>query len=73
MRTKALLGGLAAATLAAQPIAATASSYAAAPVEGENAMGGEGSGLLGIGVFVAVVAAFYLIADSDDSDEPSSP
>lgn len=69
MRMKALLGGLAAATLAAQPIAATASSRVAASVESENAMGGESS-LLGLGVFIAVVAAFYLIASSDD--EPVS-
>lgn len=70
MRMKALLGGLAAATLVAQPIAATASSRVASSVEGENAMGGESS-ILGLGIFVAVVAAFYLIASSDD--EPASP
>jgi hypothetical protein len=65
MRMKALLGGLAAAALAAQPISAAAISRAAPSTEGENAMGGD-SGLLGIAVFVAVVAAFYLVASTDD-------
>jgi hypothetical protein len=69
MRMKALLGGLAAAALAAQPISAAAVSRAA-PVEGENALGGEG-GLVGLAIFAAVVAAFYFIASSDD--EPASP
>ena len=65
MRMKALLGGLAAAALAAQPISAAAVSRAAPAAEGENAMGGEGS-FLGIAIFVAVVAAFYFVASSDD-------
>lgn len=70
MRMKALLGGLAAAALAAQPISAAAVARAAPATEGESALGGDGS-LLGIGVFVALVAAFFLIAVSDN-DEPIS-
>lgn len=70
MRMKALFGGLAAAALMAQPISAATASRAASSVEGENALGGEGS-FIGIAVFAAVVAAFYLIASSDD--EPTSP
>jgi len=69
MRLKALLGGLAAATLAAQPLAATASFRAAAPSESENALGAE-SGLIGIAIFAAVVATFYVLAESND--EPVS-
>ena len=71
MRIKALLGGFAAAALAAQPIAAAAVTRAAPSTEGENALGGENGGLLGIGIFIAVVAAFYFIA-VQDNDEPIS-
>ena len=65
MRFKAMLGGLAAATLAAQPLAAADVSRAAPTVEGESEMGG-GVGLLGIAIFVAIVAAVYFIAESED-------
>ena len=71
MRMKALLGGLAAAALAAQPVAAAEMSRASAPAEGESAMGGEG-GLIGLAVFVAVVAAFFFIASSDNDDPVSA-
>lgn len=72
MRMKALLGGIAAATLAAQPVAAAAVSRDAPSTEGASALGGDGDGgLIGILVFAAIVAAFYFIAQSDN-DEPVS-
>ena len=71
MRMKALFGGLAAATLAAQPIVAAEASRPAAPVEGQSELGGDGS-LIGILVFVAVVAAFYFVASEDNGDPISA-
>lgn len=71
MRMKALLGGFAAAALAAQPISAAAVSRAAAPSESESELGGSGA-LLGILVFAALVAGFLIIGESDENDEPIS-
>ncbi len=64
----ALTAMAAAAAVAATPLAA-AQARTSMPVEGESEMGG--SAFAGIGIFVAIVAAIYFIADSEDL--PVSP
>lgn len=69
MRIRTALTAVAAAAVAASPLAA-AQARTSMPVEGESEMG-DVSPLAGVAIFVAIVAAVYFIADSED--EPVSP
>jgi hypothetical protein len=74
MVMKRVLAATAAVALAMAPTAATAQNAAPAlaveSVEGSS-LAGENSALIGLGVFVVLVLAIYLIAESND--EPESP
>lgn len=70
MRIRTALTAVAAAAVAATPLAA-AQARTSMPVEGESELGG--SALAGVAIFVALVAAIYFIADSNDADEAVSP
>ncbi|MBU1756962.1 MAG: hypothetical protein KJ703_08260 [Alphaproteobacteria bacterium] len=69
MRIRTALTAVAAAAVAATPLAA-AQARVSMPVEGESEMGGV-SALAGVAIFAAIVAAVYFVADSED--EPVSP
>ncbi len=69
MRIRTALTAMAAAAVAATPLAA-AQARTSMPVEGESEMGGV-SALAGVGIFIALVTAIYFIADSED--DPVSP
>lgn len=75
MRLKTLFLGAAAALAAAAPITAQAAGAvrASAAVEGENALGYEGSATQLI-VLAAIVAVIFVGVElTDNDDEPSSP
>ena len=72
MRLKTILLGAAAASLASAPIVAQAASRAAAPAEGESALGYPESATQLIVLAVVAAAIIAGIALTDD-DEPSSP
>ncbi|MEP2735197.1 MAG: hypothetical protein ABJP34_02780 [Erythrobacter sp.] len=73
MFLKQITAGMALIGLATAPVMAQAAAPATAPVEGENALGGEDNGglfaLIGV-VAVLLIGAFTLI---DDTDQPVSP
>jgi hypothetical protein len=75
MVMKRVLAATAAVALAMAPAAATA-QVSAAPLAIESVEGsqlaGESSALIGIGVFVVIVVAFLLIAESDELGEDIS-
>ena len=71
MRLKTLILGAAAASLASAPIVAQAASRAAAPAEGESALGYPDSGTQLI--VLALVAAAIIGGISLFDDEPASP
>lgn len=64
MRIRTALTAVAAAAVAATPLAAV-QARTSMPVEGESEMGGV-SALAGVAIFAAIVAAVYFVADSED-------
>ena len=62
MRIRTALTAVAAAAVAATPLAA-AQARTSMPVEGESEVGGV-SPVAGVAIFAAIVAAIYFIADS---------
>tara|TARA_R110002072_G_scaffold242564_5_gene401374 strand:- start:3071 stop:3283 length:213 start_codon:yes stop_codon:yes gene_type:complete len=65
MRIRTALTAVAAAAVAATPLAAV-QARTSMPVEGESEIGGGVSALAGVAIFAAIVAAVYFVADSED-------
>ena len=69
MRIRTALTAVAAAAVAATPLAAV-QARTSMPVEGESEMGGV-SAFAGVAIFAVIVAGIYFLAESDD--DPVSP
>lgn len=72
MKKNGLLA-IAALSLAATPIAATAQEREIAPIEEASGIGAEGPMITALVALAAVLAGVVIFADNDSDDEPVSP